>query len=197
MTETAFKKRETQDQFYWYVNDLVKAAHKNGYRIPPLRGYSGPATYEAVQDDPRLTLTEWVNYVDRYLNRRQLEQDWREYYQSSDPNNTLEKVSDPQHCYDNLLRDNTGIATNKTMKSASAISDTLREVLPKLRPKPPDRNQFQEWISYDAAAQILNIKKDSLRKLAQRKKIIRHPEGRRLIDRDSVFDYRDGTDHPA
>ncbi len=192
MTETSFKKRETQDLFYWYVNDLVKAAHKYGYGIPVVHGYSGPSTYEAVQDDPRWTLKGWVDYVNRYLNVRQLEQDWREYYQSSDPNKTLEKVSDPQHCYDNLLRDNTGIATNKTMKSASAISDTLSEVLPKQWPKPPDRNQFPGWISYDAAAQILNIQKNSLRKLAQRKQITRHPERRRLIDRDSVFDFRDG-----
>ena len=192
MTETSFKKREIQDQFYWYVNDLVKAAHRYGYKIPPLRGYSGPSTYEAVQDDPRLTLKGWVDYVDKYLNVRQLEQDWREYYRSSVPNSTLEKVSDPQHCYDDLLRDNTGIWTNKTMKSAVALSDTLREVLPKVRPKPPDPGQFPKWISYDAAAQILNIKKDSLRKLARLRKIIRHPEGRRLIDRDSVFDYRDG-----
>jgi len=185
-----FSQRETQDQFYWYVNDLVKAAYKNHYGLPTAR--PGPATYEAVQDDPRWTLKQWVDYVDRYLNIRQLEKDWREYYQSSDPNKTLEKVSDPQHCYDDLLRDNTGIWTNKTMKSAAALSDTLREVLPKVRPQPPDQSQFPKWISYDAAAQILNIKKDSLRKLARLRKIIRHPEGRRLIDRDSVFDYRDG-----
>ncbi len=189
--EIKVSQRETQDQFYWYVNDLVKAAYKYGYEIPGAQ-YRGPSTYEVLQDNPRLTLKQWVDYVDRYLNVRQLEQDWREYYHSSDPNKTLEKVSDPQHCFDNLLRDNTGIATNKTMKSAYALSDTLREVLPKLRPKPPDRSQFPEWISYDAAAQILNIKKDSLRKLARLGKIIRQPEGRRLIDRDSVFDYRDG-----
>jgi len=190
--EIKFSQRETQDQFYWYINDLVKVADKYHYGIPGVHNYGGPATYEAVQDDPRWNLKQWVDYVDRYIKVRQLEKDWREYYRSSDPNKTLEKVSDPQHCYDNILRDNTGFYTNKTMKSAFALSDTLREVLPKLRPKPTNRSQFPEWISYDAAAQILTVEKDYLRKLARGGKIIRHPKGRRLIDRDSVFDYRDG-----
>ena len=203
MTETSFKKRETQDQFYWYVNDLVKAAYKYGYGIPGGHGYSGPATYEAVQDDPRFTLKQWVDYVDRYLNRRQLEQDWREYYQSSDPVKTLEKVSDPQHCYDDLLRDNTGIATNKTVKSAHHLSDALKEVLPKQRPKPRDISSFPKLIDSDEVIQLIEIlggksyKKDTIRKLASREKFEKHPDIRDRYFRDSVIEFVNKTNKEA
>ena len=81
-----FSQREIQDQFYWYVNDLVKVAYKYHYGISGVHNHGGPQTYEAVQDDPRWTLKGWTDYMDRYLNVRELEQDWREYYHSSDPN---------------------------------------------------------------------------------------------------------------
>ena len=91
-----FKKRRQQDRFYWYINDVVMSAHKYGYGIPWPHGYAGAATFEGCAEyDPELTLKGWFDYVSRYITTEQLERDWREYWRSPDPNETMSLVSDP------------------------------------------------------------------------------------------------------
>ena len=177
------KQREKSDQFFWYVNDLIKKARP---------GYAGPSTYEEwLGDNPNRTIQAWFNEeVERYIERKQLAADWRDYYRNPGED-TLNRAC--QHCYENILKDTLVVIEGK---QAAAFADAIREVLPKQLPVEYKRSAFPKWISYEVTAGILNVREDYLRKLARPGKIIRHPQ-RRLIYRDSVFDYRDGIKKPT
>ncbi|MDA2928916.1 hypothetical protein MYX84_03035 [Acidobacteria bacterium AH-259-O06] len=170
------KPREKKDQDYWYLNDVLRKASKYGYGIPN-------STYESWQDrDPDVSIEQWADYANTYIDVKRM---------------VKERVSDPQYILDNYLRVGTVIAANHKVKSAYALSTAMKEVLPNLRPEPPKRQELlkrsqfpEEWITTNDVCRILNVGKDAPRQLAQRKKILKHPEKRGHYDRDSVFAYR-------
>ena len=176
--------REKQDQFYWYVNDLIKKARPD---------YSGPHTYEAwLGDNPDGKIKKWFDEeVERYISTEQLDADWREYHRNPSAA-TLNQAC--QHCEENILKNDLVVIESQQV---AAFADAIREVLPKQPRGPVDVDSYPQWVDYTQAVALLEAltgtryKRDSVRKMAYRKKLLRHPEMRGRISRVSCIQFAD------
>ena len=173
--------REKQDQFFWYVNDLIKKARP---------GYAGPSTYEEwLGDNPNKTIQAWCKEeAERYIERQQLEADWRGFYRNASED-ALDKAC--QHCYE-ILKDTLVVIEGV---QAAAFADAIREVLPKQPLPVVDIVSYPPWLDYAQAAEVIEARSgrrykiDSIRKLVQREKLIPHPHIEGRVSRDSCIEF--------
>lgn len=178
----SFKPREKQDQFFWYVNDLIKKARPD---------YAGPHTYEEwLSDNPNRTIQAWFNEeAEKYIERQQLEADWRGFHHNASED-ALEKAC--QHCYENILKDTLVVVEGK---QAAAFADAVREVLPKQPLPVVDIASYPLWLSYTQAAELIEARSgkrykiDSIRKLVQRTKLTPHPQIEGRVSRESCLEF--------
>ncbi len=173
--------REKQDQFFWYVNDLIKKARP---------GYAGPSTYEEwLGDNSNRTIQAWFNEeAERYIEARQLEADWRGFHHNASED-ALDKAC--QHCNE-ILKDTLVVIEGV---QAAAFADAVREVLPKQPLPVVDIDSYPPWLGYAQAAEVIqnlsgkSYERDSIRKLVQRKKLTPHPQIEGRVSRESCLEF--------
>ncbi len=171
--------REKQDQFFWYVNDLIKKARP---------GYAGPHTYEEwLSDNPNKTIQAWCKEeAERYIEVRQLEADWRGFYHNASED-ALDKA-----CQHEILKDTLVVIEGV---QAAAFADAIREVLPKQPLPVVDIASYPPWLDHTQAAELIEARSgrryqiDSIRKLVQRKKLTPHPRIEGRVSRESCLEF--------
>lgn len=172
--------REKHDQFFWYVNDLIKKARP---------GYVGPHTYEEwLGNNPNRTIQAWFKQeAERYIERKQLEADWANYYRNPSED-ALDKAC--QHCYENTLKDTLVVIEGIQV---AAFADAVREVLPKQPLPVVDIASYPPWLDYTQAVEVIqnlsgkSYERDSIRKLVQREKLTAHPNMAGRVSRESCL----------
>ena len=183
--------RERGDEFYWYINDvLVEALSFSG-------GYLPKPYIEWKDQHPTDSIKEWVEKeVDKFLNRKQMEEDWRTYKHSPERNLVLESVTSLQHCYTKILKDEIFPQALNSLRrrSADSLSRGLKKVLPTLW-VPPKPENYHSLMTYAEAAEVLLVKKETVRKYKKRGELA-GPKNRGFVTRDSVFAYLKALQEP-
>ena len=118
-----FEERPESPDWEWFMCDLARAMKRNGFSIEcvDLFTYEEVKRYPTVKKD--LSKAEWLkNYFGNYLNLDRLKGDWGEYLRGEKGLKTFTA----QYCRDSLFRGNVSTSDN-----AHALSDSLKEELPK------------------------------------------------------------------
>lgn len=116
--------RELGDEFYRYVNDVIVEGLTFG------GGYLPTPYLKWERRHPAGSLKQWIEReVDKLLEWKQMEKDWRVYLLSPEPDKVLESVTNPQHCHDKILKCPDALKRS----SADSLSWGLRKVLPSER----------------------------------------------------------------
>jgi len=105
------QKQTREEVFQQYVQDLVLEIKGRGF--PPLDRFE-----------------EWIEkIVDRYIDTRELNNDWLAYIRSTHPEKTIDEISKREHC--KFLIQHPILAHN----FVNSLSEALKVVLPKQLPR--------------------------------------------------------------
>ena len=133
------------------------------------------------------SIQEWVKKkVQKHLNTNQLKKDWRAFKNSPEPDIELKRISSLEHCQTAIL----DIHEFAAEKDALPLSDAIKAILPTLW-NPPKPENYRVLMTYAQAADLLALKKETIRKYKKQGKL-KGPKGRGSVTRASVFAYLEG-----
>jgi len=135
------------------------------------------------------SIQEWVTQkVQKHLDTEQLEKDWRAFKNSPEPDIELRRISSFEHCQTAILN----IHEFAAERDALPLSDAIKAILPTLW-NPPKPENYRVVMTYAQAADLLALKKETVRKYKKQGKL-KGPKGRGQVTRASVFAYLEGQE---
>ena len=119
------QKQTREEVFQQYVQDLVLEIKGRGF--PPLDRFE---EWLENPENSEGTVKEWIEkFVDRYIDTRELKNDWLAYIRSTHPEKTIDEISKIEHC--KFLIQHPILAHN----FVNSLSEALKIVLPKQLPR--------------------------------------------------------------